>query len=87
MYVLLLFTAKEVDGRQVPEQRSTTRRTKVLILGAGIEGIVAAKTLQVNGINDFLILKAQDYIGGLQFQTEIIRGSEDRKRRQLDPLC
>ena len=37
---------------------------KVLILGAGVAGIVAAKTLQENRINDFLILEAQDYIGG-----------------------
>ena len=27
-------------------------------------GITAAKTLQQNGVHDFLILEAQDYIGG-----------------------
>jgi polyamine oxidase len=37
---------------------------KVLILGAGLSGIVAGKTLLDNGIDDFLILEGQDYIGG-----------------------
>ena len=37
---------------------------KVLILGAGLSGIIAGKTLQDSGIDDFLILEGQDYIGG-----------------------
>ncbi|XP_078346750.1 uncharacterized protein LOC144632002 [Oculina patagonica] len=37
---------------------------KVLILGAGAAGITAAKTLHDKGITDFLVLEAQDYIGG-----------------------
>ena len=45
-------------------KRAKTRRTKVLILGAGVAGITAAKTLQENGVKEFLILEAQDYIGG-----------------------
>ena len=36
----------------------------VLILGGGITGITAASYLQSNGQTDFLILEAQDYIGG-----------------------
>ena len=36
----------------------------VLILGAGVSGLVAASYLQNNGIDNFLILEAQDYIGG-----------------------
>lgn len=39
-------------------------RKKVLILGAGSAGITAAKTLYDKGIQDFLVLEAQDYIGG-----------------------
>ena len=46
------------------KKKPATRRTKVLILGAGVAGITAAKTLQQNGVHDFLILEAQDYIGG-----------------------
>jgi polyamine oxidase len=41
-----------------------TQRTKVLILGSGVAGITAAKTLTENGIHDFLILEAQSHIGG-----------------------
>ena len=39
-------------------------RTKVLILGAGVAGISAARTLHENGIENFLVLEGQDYIGG-----------------------
>lgn len=39
-------------------------RTKVLILGAGVAGLATAKTLHKNGIEDFVILEAQDHIGG-----------------------
>lgn len=65
LYVLHFFSSTDVHGRQLrPGERTKTRRTKVLILGAGVAGLVAAKTLQENGISDFLILEAQDYIGG-----------------------
>lgn len=39
-------------------------RKKVLILGAGAAGITAAKTLHDQGIDDFIVLEGQDYIGG-----------------------
>lgn len=39
-------------------------RKKVLILGAGAAGITAAKTLHDHGIDDFIVLEGQDYIGG-----------------------
>ena len=45
-----------VDGR-APE-------VDVLILGAGITGVTAARTLEVSGIPDFLVLEAGDRIGG-----------------------
>ena len=64
VWLLMILYVLQVDGRQFPVKRATTRRTKVLILGAGVAGIVAAKTLEENGIKDFLILEAQDYIGG-----------------------
>ena len=44
--------------------KSTRLRTKVLILGAGIAGLSSAKTLHENGVEDFIVLEAQDYIGG-----------------------
>ena len=39
-------------------------KTKVLILGAGLSGITAAKTLLDNDITDFLILEGKNYTGG-----------------------
>ncbi|KAI9091244.1 flavin-containing amine oxidoreductase-domain containing protein [Phlyctochytrium arcticum] len=40
-------------------------RTKVLILGAGVSGIAAARSLVENNIEDFLVLEARpDVIGG-----------------------
>ena len=39
-------------------------KVEVLVLGAGIAGIAAARTLEVNGIHDFVILEATDRIGG-----------------------
>lgn len=38
--------------------------TEVLVLGAGIAGVSAAKTLSDGGIKNFLILEAEDRIGG-----------------------
>ena len=56
--ILVVTTSTSVEGAAAPERR------KVLILGAGIAGISAAKTLKKKGIEDFLVLEAQDYIGG-----------------------
>lgn len=64
LYAFHLFSSTVVNCGNFREKRGTTRRTKVLILGAGVAGIVAAKTLEESGIEDFLILEAQDYIGG-----------------------
>lgn len=39
-------------------------RTKVVIVGAGIAGLAAAKTLEDAGFTDYLLLEAQDVVGG-----------------------
>jgi len=48
------------------------KKAKVLILGAGLSGITAAKTLLEYNIKEFYVLEGQDYIGGrihaLQFE-------------------
>lgn len=45
--------------------RAATTRTKVVILGAGMSGIGAAKTLALrHGITNFVIVDAQSVIGG-----------------------
>ncbi|KAM7274277.1 hypothetical protein ACFE04_028941 [Oxalis oulophora] len=43
---------------------SATSSPSVIIVGAGMSGITAAKTLQENGIKDFLMLEATNRIGG-----------------------
>ena len=42
----------------------SARRADVLVLGAGITGIAAAKTLDSNGITNFYVIEATDRIGG-----------------------
>src|SRR6266702_1079379 len=44
-------------ARQAPD-------TQVLILGGGVAGIIAARTLAAQGITDFLIVEARDELGG-----------------------
>ncbi|XP_018364708.1 PREDICTED: uncharacterized protein LOC108762270 isoform X3 [Trachymyrmex cornetzi] len=39
-------------------------KTKVVIVGAGIAGLAAAKTLEDAGFMDYLLLEAQDIVGG-----------------------
>lgn len=48
----------------LPALKRKRQKYKVLILGAGSAGITAAKTLYDRGIRNFLVLEAQDYIGG-----------------------
>ena len=43
---------------------SEENKSKVLILGAGLSGITAAKTLLENNITDFLIIEGKNYTGG-----------------------
>jgi len=40
------------------------KKTKIVIVGAGAAGIAAASRLLRNGISDFVILEANDRIGG-----------------------
>eukprot|EP01084_Bolivina_argentea_P067978 123713_1 len=46
------------------EQEYTQYDYDVIIMGAGMAGISAAKTLYESGVTNILIIEAQDYIGG-----------------------
>lgn len=51
------------------EKKSQMQETKVLIIGAGAAGIAASCRLLENGFTDFLILEAEDRIGGRIWST------------------
>ncbi|PLB39853.1 amine oxidase [Aspergillus candidus] len=46
------------------QAQETCERTKVAVLGAGVAGVEAAKSLSDNGVDDFLLVEYQDRIGG-----------------------
>ena len=46
------------------DRDSNATYAQVLILGAGMAGTAAARTLHVNGITDYIVLEATDRIGG-----------------------
>jgi len=43
---------------------SESKPHKVIILGGGVSGVIAARTLHQNGIDDFLIVEARHELGG-----------------------
>ncbi|KAJ7262748.1 hypothetical protein B0H12DRAFT_1104283 [Mycena haematopus] len=47
-----------------PPQPPVENHQRVLILGGGVAGIIAARTLHEQGIDDFLIVEARDELGG-----------------------
>ncbi|KAF9040119.1 hypothetical protein BJ165DRAFT_359195 [Panaeolus papilionaceus] len=50
-----------------------TKRFKVLILGGGVTGVIAARTLHQNGIEDYAIVEARSELGG-RMQTKEFAG-------------
>ena len=48
-----------------PALTATTRQQHdVIVIGAGISGLVAARTLNASGVEDVLVLEARDRVGG-----------------------
>ncbi|KAG6888936.1 hypothetical protein C0992_007049 [Termitomyces sp. T32_za158] len=70
---LLLVGSPFAHGSVVPNQHasvpSATSKTKVLILGGGMAGVIAARTLHEQGIDDFVLLEARDELGGRLYST------------------
>ncbi|KAJ7760480.1 amine oxidase [Mycena metata] len=56
--------------RDMPPLATVKHDKTVLILGGGVSGIVAARTLHERGIHDFLIVEARDELGGRMRSTE-----------------
>ncbi|XP_072025384.1 uncharacterized protein [Amphiura filiformis] len=63
--IFLAFFAIVADAATVPPPPNyTDNQAKVLILGGGASGLQAAKVLQENGMDDFLVIEGADYLGG-----------------------
>ncbi|KZT05264.1 amine oxidase [Laetiporus sulphureus 93-53] len=58
-------------GRAQHESNLREVDPTVLILGGGVAGVIAARTLYEQGITDFIIVEARDELGG-RLQTETI---------------
>ena len=60
----LLSTVSGVLAQNANSTSTVPNHTTVLILGAGMTGIIAARTLHEQGINDFIVLDAKAEPGG-----------------------
>lgn len=72
-------------------------KTKVAILGGGMSGTMAARTLARANISDFLIVEARHELGGRIMDTEFagktvelganwIQGTENNEAGQINPI-
>ncbi|KAJ6482097.1 amine oxidase [Mycena vitilis] len=75
-----LFLAAATAGLALASPASSTAKANqksVLILGGGVAGVIAARTLHEQGVNDFLIVEARDELGGRLHSMEF--GAEGRR--------
>ncbi|XP_074658261.1 uncharacterized protein LOC141911182 [Tubulanus polymorphus] len=70
LLLLLLLLLVGLLSTPVAQGAIAQRRAKVLILGAGAAGISAAKYLHDHGVKDFIIIDAENRIGGRVKATE-----------------
>ncbi|KAG2749340.1 amine oxidase [Suillus brevipes Sb2] len=62
--VLLGFAAFALSPSTAHSNPRSAKDAKVLILGGGVAGVIAARTLHRKGIDDFLIVEARNELGG-----------------------
>ncbi|KAJ4973353.1 hypothetical protein NE237_006527 [Protea cynaroides] len=67
--ILAVFIVHIVFGLDLSKTMALEQTPTVIIVGAGMSGISAAKTLSDAGIKDILILEATDRIGGRMHKT------------------
>ncbi|KAJ7485571.1 amine oxidase [Mycena latifolia] len=63
-------------GPALPRRGPPKHDTSVLILGGGVAGIIAARTLHEKGIDRFLIVEARDELGGRMRSTQFGTGDQ-----------
>lgn len=77
MFVLLILTHCAIaECTEDCYSNKNTEKVSVLILGAGVSGISAAKKLSENGIHNFKILETHHEIGGRLFNINWPKGSD-----------
>ncbi|CAF3949165.1 unnamed protein product [Rotaria sordida] len=54
----------------VSQHDAKTIKTKVVVLGGGVAGVIAARTLYENGVNDFVLVEAESDLGGRMKHTK-----------------
>ncbi|XP_018347124.1 PREDICTED: peroxisomal N(1)-acetyl-spermine/spermidine oxidase-like [Trachymyrmex septentrionalis] len=64
IFLILLDVASVRSTGESSRACSLPKQTKIVIIGAGPAGIAAASRLLQKGVNDFVILEANDRIGG-----------------------
>lgn len=63
-----------VEGRTDLRRSEPSRNESILILGGGMTGVIAARTLHERGYDNFIIVEARDELGG-RMQTQTIGGN------------
>lgn len=72
------------DGTDDPLS-SGPRRPRIVVIGAGLAGLAAAKTLLENGFTDVTVLEASDCIGGRVLSVQ--HGEKTPSRSCWNTLC
>lgn len=72
--VLLTQQVRTADVQLSARGSSSSKNTSVLILGGGVTGVIAARTLHERGYDNFRIVEARDELGG-RMQTKTIGGN------------
>lgn len=74
--IALIIGANISYAATIPRQNNASSDPKILILGGGVSGIIAACTLTEQGFANFVIIEARDKLGGRLKSTSF--GSSDK---------
>jgi polyamine oxidase len=77
LFVVASTAGLAVAGPPLQPMPAPKHDTTVLILGGGVAGVIAARTLHEKGIDRFLIVEARDELGGRMRST--LFGAEGRR--------
>ena len=89
IFALLVIAQPVFSGllTQQPPNCDRDPDAQVLILGAGLAGLGAARKLSESGITDFLILEQRDRVGGRLQEAEFGGGGHRPARTSVGIFC